>query len=1073
MSEERLQQTLNDLGVPDYVSTTEERLIARLLASETVDEIEQVFPERLPRIAIVYENQGIALYQRWTTMLENTEVLQTGREAFSRAFTCWRSLSTLNLNSNDREGSDVPVSSDGLDMVKPLINEELAPAELQLAFRIGISGTIANRIAETRLELTRFELPDIDSTSTWRDRVIYSLLASVIRLIRKSNGWGDINEAVRLIEELRQLQVEYEETYVDSVEDKGEQTLRAVELVGLYHLAQLLTLTGEYLQDGNPPVLRLRTQLNTQLDRAKTALDAAKSSDLSYISTLLWAGCFELIQNAIWTHVAGRGAAMQTFARLLADKGKAKPVIELWPSQQQAFGKQLFDTSPRAILVEMPTSAGKTLLAKFLIVQTKTLYPDGTIAYVVPTRALVNQVTAELRRDFRGFQQHGLKVEQAVPVFELDPTEEELLKTRPDILVTTPEKLDLLIKSDHEAVQDLSFVIADEAHNIADGGRGARLELLLGTIKRERPDARFLMLSPFLPNGDELVRWLGEDRYLPPIQVDWKPSLKILGTILPEGRASKRKLMFQTLPAANNAVRSLISFPVGSAVGVDRTVTKVTVASVSALLDRGSILVLCWGPGTSEEYAAQIASTRPQRPLSPKAEAICRYLEAEFGFNAPLVDHIKRGVAYHHSGLSHEARWLIESLISDGTVNVICGTTTLAQGMNFPISTVLITTLRKGQDSTLSHNDFWNIAGRAGRALVDSIGIVGFPIKEDSAYENRKEFLKKDAEIIASQISKLFDEAGNLVEEFQYNQLNEIRQYPELAALMQFLAHAMRVSGSSQIADELEDWLRSSLIFYQTQRENPVAARALINLCRAYLASIRAQSSILGLADQTGFATPSVLALLARAGNKRIEFEDPDKWLPERLFGNDIDPMRERIEAIADLPEIDLGQGIDAQFNPELVARIIKDWVLGKNLNELAQEYWMEQETNDKKRLTKFSQYLFKLIGKVSWGIGALETVSLSGTKDIDENVGHIPFMIFYGVRQKEAIWLRMVGVPRIVADGLSETWRLKQTQSPQNYDDIRSWVSGLTDTDWLDVIPINTSLTPEDMRVIWSEFSG
>src|SRR5690606_14577741 len=197
---------------------------------------------------------------------------------------------------------------------------------------------------------------------------------------------------------------------------------------------------------------------------------------------------------------------------------------------------------------------------------------------------------------------------------------------------------------------------------------------------------RFLMLSPFLPNGDELVRWLGEDRYLPPIQVDWKPSLKILGTISPDGRSSRRKLMFRTLPAANNVVRDEINFPIGPAVGVGRTVEKITVASVSALLDRGSILVLCKGPGTSEDYAAEIASTRPQITLDSKAEAICKYLEAEFGFNAPLVNHIRRGVAYHHSGLSHEARWVFESLISDVIVNVVCGTTTLAQGMNFPIS---------------------------------------------------------------------------------------------------------------------------------------------------------------------------------------------------------------------------------------------------------------------------------------------------------------------------------------------------------------------------------------------------
>src|SRR5690606_12372285 len=290
-----------------------------------------------PRIAIVYENQGVSSYQRWTTMLENSEALQDVRASFSRAFICWRSLSTLNLNGSNGNGAELHLSPDGLEMFKPFIDERLAPAELQLAFRLGVTGIIANRVAEARLELMRFALGNGADTSTWRDRVVYSILAATVRLIRKSNGWSDVNEALRLIDQLRALQVEYEETYVENAADKGEQTLRAVELVGLYHLAQLLTLTGTYLQEGTPPAPRLRTQLNTQLDRAKTALDAAKSDDLSYLSTLLWSGCFELVQNAIWTHVAGRGAAVQNFARLLADKGKPKPVIELWPSQQQAF----------------------------------------------------------------------------------------------------------------------------------------------------------------------------------------------------------------------------------------------------------------------------------------------------------------------------------------------------------------------------------------------------------------------------------------------------------------------------------------------------------------------------------------------------------------------------------------------------------------------------------------------------------------------------------------------------------------------------------------------------------------
>jgi hypothetical protein len=39
------------------------------------------------------------------------------------------------------------------------------------------------------------------------------------------------------------------------------------------------------------------------------------------------------------------------------------------------------------------------------------------------------------------------------------------------------------------------------------------------------------------------------------------------------------------------------------------------------------------------------------------------------------------------------------------------------------------------------------------------------------------------------------------------------------------------------------------------------------------------------------------------------------------------------------------------------------------------------------------------------------------------EQVGHIPSLIFYGVRSKEAALLRMAGVPRIAAEGLASHW--------------------------------------------------
>lgn len=88
-------------------------------------------------------------------------------------------------------------------------------------------------------------------------------------------------------------------------------------------------------------------------------------------------------------------------------------------------------------------------------------------------------------------------------------------------------------------------------------------------------------------------------------------------------------------------------------------------------------------------------------------------------------------------------------------------------------------------------------------------------------------------------------------------------------------------------------------------------------------------------------------------------------------------------------------------------------------------------------------------------------------------DIGYVPSMIFFGVHRKEAVWLRMVGVPRVVADGLGVLWRNRTGKEPDTYDDIRSWVTDLTDTEWQGAIPANSTLTPSDMRLLWKEFVG
>lgn len=200
--------------------------------------------------------------------------------------------------------------------------------------------------------------------------------------------------------------------------------------------------------------------------------------------------------------------------------------------------------------------------------------------------------------------------------------------------------------------------------------------------------------------------------------------------------------------------------------------------------------------------------------------------------------------------------------------------------------------------------------------------------------------------------------------------------------------------------------------------------------------------------------------------------------MPERLFGEDVRPLARRIAAIANLPEIQLGRDTDYTFSAEQMASILRDWVNGVSLSTMAQQY-STVETDPDVRIMNFSRYLFsKLLSRVAWGIGALETVCLSGSSvhNVYEGPGttsYLPSMIFFGVKQQAAIWLRMVGVPRIVADKMALLWQQSNKGAPTSYEAIRYWVAELTDSDWLHVIPTASALTPRDMRLIWQDFAG
>lgn len=69
-----------------------------------------------------------------------------------------------------------------------------------------------------------------------------------------------------------------------------------------------------------------------------------------------------------------------------------------------------------------------------------------------------------------------------------------------------------------------------------------RLELLLAKIKREQPQSKLLLLTPFVENAKQIATWLGDGDKGVEITVSWRPSRLFLGLANVEGRGKNRKL---------------------------------------------------------------------------------------------------------------------------------------------------------------------------------------------------------------------------------------------------------------------------------------------------------------------------------------------------------------------------------------------------------------------------------------------------------------------------------------------------------------------------------------------------
>ncbi|MFF7731244.1 ATP-dependent helicase [Streptomyces sp. NPDC008001] len=187
------------------------------------------------------------------------------------------------------------------------------------------------------------------------------------------------------------------------------------------------------------------------------------------------------------------------------------------------------------VLVVAPTGSGKTLAAFLASLDRLASTPPPAetkkrcrVLYVSPLKALAVDVERNLRSPLTGIRQEAVRLGQPEPEVRVGirsgdtpPAERRALVNRPpDILITTPESLFLMLTSAaRDALAGVETVILDEVHAVAGTKRGAHLALSLERLDALLPrPARRIGLSATVRPVGEVARYLSPQRRVEIVQ---------------------------------------------------------------------------------------------------------------------------------------------------------------------------------------------------------------------------------------------------------------------------------------------------------------------------------------------------------------------------------------------------------------------------------------------------------------------------------------------------------------------------------------------------------------------------
>lgn len=456
-------------------------------------------------------------------------------------------------------------------------------------------------------------------------------------------------------------------------------------------------------------------------------------------------------ERVIWSALPDRPDG---FWRPLVDRWLERPIWEFFPGQRLAIQAGVLGAA-QTVSLQLPTSGGKTSLSEIIAYDVLRSNPAAKILLLAPFRALAVELRDGLCVRLEG---HGIATRCLYGGNSIAAEMEELHDAR--FVVSTPEKLLALENSHPEIYDDYGVVICDEGHLLDDSERGLSYELLLTILKRPRRDStirRFVFLSAIIPNIKDINTWLGgSDQTV--VQTRDRPT-EIEYCVLErerknrEGKQTSYDLVVNPFHAQPRSYR-VFGILKKEDFTFKNTKTRrsnthayiesykpLAIALARRALTEGSVAVFSANKhgdqgisALGQELLTQLEQNLPlplpsQHANTERCAALAEYFGAVFGATSTIARTAANAALIHHGDLPQFTRELIERAFRQKWAPVVFCTSTLAEGVNLPVKTLILYKITRydpddKKSKPLPVRALKNLVGRAGRAGHDTLGRV-------------------------------------------------------------------------------------------------------------------------------------------------------------------------------------------------------------------------------------------------------------------------------------------------------------------------------------------------------------